>query len=487
MGAHGNLRSINQAVRAALWIFPYLALLFSWGCDALARPESVRLVILHVNDTHGHLYPHDYRGQWNVGGAARMATLIKGVRKDHPGETLVLHAGDVFSRGGPLTVYSGGLADMLALDAMGVDVMIPGNGEFYTGVDNLLHHAAAVSFPVVLANVFFKDSGERLFPPSVILEVGGIKVGVLGLGFFYANHPAAWHLKAERPEVEARKHLPDLLGRVELVIALTHLGQEVDRQLAAEVEGIDIIVGAHSHDYLETPVTLAGPGGKKVIYVQAGIFGTHVGRLDLHLRAGSDGSYTLERSEGRLCPVTAELDDDPEVAELLEKESEPLKEVLCISNVALDFPSEGPNPMGNFIAEAMLANFPADAALFYRDAVHSGILPGPVTIEDVCRIHRWRSRIVRMSLTGEQLVQVLAGPKVLAHGLTFERMEGAVRDLRVGGKAVDLKKRYDIVADEALVMNSEPLQGIEFQETGERVDSMLIMHLRTLRKIEDFP
>ena len=484
MGAHGNLRSINQAVRAALWIFPFLALLLSWRCDALARPESVHLVILHVNDTHGHLYPHDYRGQWNVGGAARMATLISGIRKDHPGETLVLHAGDVFSRGGPLTVYSGGLADMLALDAMGVDVMIPGNGEFYTGVDNLLHHAAAVSFPVVLANVFFKESGERLFPPSVILDVGGIKVGVLGLGFFYDNHPASWHLKAERPEIEAPKHLPDLLGRVDLVVALTHLGQEVDRQLAAEVEGIDIIVGAHSHDYLETPVTLAGPGGKEVIYVQAGIFGTHVGRLDLYLTAASDGSYVLERSEGRLCPVTAELADDPEVAELLKKQAEPLKEVLCISKISLDFPSEGPNPMGDFIADAMLTNFPADAALFYRDAVHSGILPGPVTVEDVCRIHRWRSRIVRMSLTGERLVQVVADPKILASGLSFERSDGTVMDLCVGGEAVDLKRVYDIVADEALVMNSEPLQGIDYKETGERVDSMLIQHLREIRFLE---
>ena len=91
---------------------------------------------------------------------------------------------------------------------------------------------------------------------------------------------------------------------------------------------------------------------------------------------------------------------------------------------------------------------------------------------------------MRMSLTGEQLVQVLAGPKVLAHGLTFKRSDGAVVDLRIGGKAVDLKKRYDIVADEALVMNSEPLQGIEFQETGERVDSMLIQHLREIRFLE---
>jgi 2',3'-cyclic-nucleotide 2'-phosphodiesterase (5'-nucleotidase family) len=478
------MRSIPVFYRAVLIAFPVLVAILACGCDIQARPENIHLVILHVNDTHGHLYPFDFEKRWDVGGAARMASLVKGIRKDAPGRTLMLHAGDVFSRGGPLTVYYGGLVDMLVLDAMGLDVMVPGNGEFYTGVETLMQNAAAVKFPVILANVFFKDSGERLFPPYVIKEVAGIKVGILGLGFFYDNHPAAWHLRSERPEVEALKHIPDILRDSDLVIALTHLGQEVDRMLASQVAGIDVIVGAHSHDLIQKPMKIPGPGGTEVLYVQAGIFGTHVGRLDLHLTAGSDGVYRLAHSEGRLYPLDAQVPDDPEVAAILEKHEKPLKEVLCISRIALDFPSEGPSPMGDFIAEAMFKNFPAAAALHYRDAVQSGITPGPVTVEDVCRIHRWRSRIVRLSLTGELLAKVLAGPKVLAHGLSFERVEGAVSDLRIGGQAVDPQMKYEIVADEALVMNSEVLQGIPFEETGERVDTVLIKHLKKVRILE---
>jgi hypothetical protein len=89
-----------------------------------------------------------------------------------------------------------------------------------------------------------------------------------------------------------------------------------------------------------------------------------------------------------------------------------------------------------------------------------------------------------MSLTGERLARVLAGPKVLAHGIFFKRTGGTVADLRIGGVAIDPSQTYDIVADEALVMNSEPLQGIDFRETGERVDSMLIQHLRKIRLLE---
>ncbi len=478
------MRSIKRACRAVLFVLPCLALLLSCGCDVQARPESIHLVIVHVNDTHGHLYPHDHDGEWDVGGAARMATLIQEIRNENPDNTLVLHAGDIFSRGGPLTVYYGGRVDMLAMDAMGFEVMVPGNGEFYTGIDNLMQHVAAVDFSVILANVFFKDSGERLFPPFVIKEVAGVRIGILGLGFFYENHPASWHLKSVRPEVEALKHIPDLSAEVDLVIALTHLGKKMDAQLAAQVPGIDIIVGGHSHHNIRTPEKILGPGGKEVIYVQAGFFGIHVGRLDLYLERDPDGSFTLGRTEGRLIPVTAGIEEDPEVAGLLEEYASPLKEVLCVSKIELGFPSEGPCPMGDFIVKALHENLPAEAALFYRDAVHSGIVPGPVTIEDVCRIHRWRSRVVRMSLTGEQLQEVLVGPKILAHGLSFRRVDGAVSDLRIGDSAVDLHRNYDIIADEALVMNTDVLQGIEFQETGERVDTVLIKHLKKIRVLD---
>jgi len=485
MGASQDMRSIPVLYRAVLLAFPVLATILAGGCDIQARPENIHLVILHVNDTHGHLYPHDYLKEWNVGGAARMATLIKGIRNENPGRTLVLHAGDIFSRGGPLTVYSGGGVDMLALDAMGFDAMVPGNGEFYTGIDNLMQHVAAVDFPVILANVFFKDSGERLFPAYVIEEVSGVRIGILGLGFFYENHPASWHLRKERPEEEALRHIPELRAQADLVIALTHLGRDVDRALAARVPGIDIIVGAHSHEFIEPPEKLPAPGGKEVIYVQAGIFGTRVGRLDLFLEQTPEGSFTLGRSEGQLMPVTSAIGTDPEVAQILEEHAGPLKEVLCISRIELGFPSEGPCPMGQFIVRAMHENLPSEAALFYRDAVQSGIVPGPVTVEDVCRIHRWRSRVLRLSLTGVQLRRVLAGPKILTHGLSFIRVDGDVSDLRIGDSVVELQRSYDIIADEALVMNTEVLQGITFEETGERVDTILIKHLKKIRVIEE--
>ncbi len=478
---HDRKLLLARAVLLLLWA---PAVLILTGGEIHAQPEEMHLIILHVNDTHGHLYPHDYLKERDVGGAARLGTLIKGIRSENPGRTLVLHAGDIFSRGGPLTVYYAGRVDMLTMQAMEFDAVVPGNGEFYTGVDNLIRNTAAVDFPVVLANVYYKDSGERLFPPYVIQEIAGLRIAILGLGFFNDNHPAAWHLMQKHPVPVAQSLLSELRSRVDLVVALTHMGLSADTQMAGLVSGIDVIVGGHSHDFIERPRRLPGPGDTEVIYVQAGIFGLRLGRLDLFVERDAYGKCTVNRVEGKLIPITRQVEEDAEVAQILEHFSSPLKEVLCVSRITLGMPPTGPSPMGNFLVEAIHQQIPAEIALLFRNAVHSGILSGPVTVADVCRVHQWRSRILRMSLTGVQLQEVLAAQEVFASGCAFRKSEDRISDLKIEGIPVERQKSYRVAADEALVMNTDSLQGITFEETGERVDSLLIKYLRKLRVID---
>ena len=478
-------RGAAQKHRWTICLLILLSAVFSAGCREGKPPDSVHLVLLHVNDTHGHLFPHDYDKERDVGGAARLAGLIKRIRGEFPGRTLLLHAGDVFSRGGPLTVHSAGGADMLALQAMGFDAMVPGNGEFYTGVGNLKEKAALVDFPVLLANVYEQAGGESLFPPFVFKDIAGVNVAILGLGFFRDDHPASWSLAAESPVAIASRLVPMLRDRADLVIALTHLGVDNDRILAARVPGIDVIVGGHSHSFFEKPKILPGPDKKNVVFVEAGIFGTRLGRLDLFMTRNDTGGYTLDRVEGRLIPITAELPDDPEVARLLEELSEPLDEVLCVSHITLDNPPQGPSPIGDFLVKAIHDLLPAQAAVLFRPAVQSGILAGPVTLANAYRIHSWRSRVLRLALTGEQLATALGEREVFVSGCEFRKEGEDILGLKVAGAAVDPHRTYDIVADEAWLMNLESLQRIPFRETGERVDTILIKHLRELRELRD--
>lgn len=438
------------------------------SCRMEAKSETIDLVILHVNDTHGHLLPFNYEGREDVGGIARLATLVKKIREENKGRTLVLHAGDVFSRGGPLTVYYGGKVNMLALDKIGFDAFIPGNGEFYTLVENLLEQTSLVKFPTVLANVYYRDSGERLYPPYTILEKAGIKIGILGLGFIRENHPSAWTLRYQDPVDAACEFVPLLKDGSDLVIAMSHIEQQDFPRLAMESPDIDIIVGGHTHNFLKVPRLLPRPEGKdKMIMVMAGEFTTCLGRLDVQLKLDEQGNYMISKYTGRLIPIDSSIEEDPEIAALLKKYAEPLQEVVATSKILLPR-GTAENSIGNFIVKAMHQRLGRELALLFRPAVQAAIQPGDITLADICRIHQWRSRIMQLTLTG-------------AHILQLQRDEPIFWS---GPPSLDPAREYTVIADEALLMNVSSLQNISFQETGERVDTILLKHLKQIQVIE---
>jgi 5'-nucleotidase len=438
------------------------------SCQIEAKKETLDLVILHINDTHGHLYPFNYKGRGDVGGIARLSTLIKTIREENKECTLVFHAGDIFSRGGPLTVYYAGKVNMLAMDKIGYDAFIPGNGEFYTLVDNLIEQTSRVRFPTVLANVFYKNSGERLYPPYTILEVAGIKVGILGLGFIRENHPSAWTLEYQDPVEAAREFVPFLKETTDLVIALSHVELRYFSRLAAEVPNIDIIVGGHTHNFIRSPKLLPrkkGDGG--VIMVMAGEFTTCLGRLDVQLKLDDHDRYVISKYEGRLIPIDSSIEEDSEIVELLEKYSEPLHEVIASSMISLPLSDEQIS-IGNFVVKAMYKHIGGDLALLFRPSIHAAIQPGDITLAHICRVHKWRSRIVEFSLIGSE-IQELQQEKTV---------------FWAGPSSLDPAKEYKVIADEALLMNTNSLQNIPFKETGERVDTILLKHLKQIKVIE---
>jgi len=454
-----------------------------WSVES--KSESVDVVILHVNDTHGRLMPFDTKEAKNIGGIARLSTLIKEIRQANKDRTLVLHAGDVFSNGDALTVYYGGEVNMLAMQAIGYDAFIPGNGEFYFGVNNLRQQTALVRFPVLFANVLYKKDGRRIFQPYVIKEIAGVKIAILGLGFIRENHPSAWPLELQDPVVVARKFFPLLRDEVDLVIALTHIGLTEDKRLATEVPQIDIIVGGHSHNQLGMPLRIPRPGGKgDVIIAQAGAGGIFLGRLNVHLRTDKLGKYRVVDVEGKLLPIDSSIKESAGIVKLLKRYSEPLSEVICTSKVALANPSTGNSPMGNFVVKALRAATGADVALLDRGAALSEITPGDVTIVDICRIHPWRNRVLKFTLTGAQLQQVLAEQDVLTSGCSYLNVDGKITGLKIGSSTAELSKPYKIVAGEYLLGFAPSLRKVSFTETGERVDSVLVKYLKGIEVIE---
>lgn len=250
------------------------------------------LVILHTNDTHSQIEPlsaGDYKG---LGGVVRREKYINQVRAENK-NVILLDAGD-FSQGTPYFTLFKGDVEIELMNAMKVDAATFGNHEFDNGMDELARRIRMANFPVLNAN--YKMDGtplEGLIPPYTVIERGGKRIGVIGLsvrltGLVSPNRLG--NLKYEHPYKIVNRLARKLRNKekCDLVILLTHCGfnggtqqNPSDVMIAENTEGVDIIIGGHSHTFIKQPSIVESKTGKKVMVVQAGSKGEEVGRIDI--------------------------------------------------------------------------------------------------------------------------------------------------------------------------------------------------------------
>lgn len=269
-------------------------------CPA-AQENPFRLTIVHVNDTHGHLAATPLSltlgGQKTyvtLGSYARLASKVEAVRQSRP-PVLLLHAGDAFQGTLYFTTYQG-LADAELMNRMRFDAMALGNHEFDLGPAVLARFLETVEFPVLAANIDAEKNAalRGKFKPYTVLEIAGHKVGLIGL-----TTPETPLLSKPGPGVRFLDPVPSAAAAVKAltakgareIVVLSHLGYEQDLKLAAAVEGIDVIVGGHSHTLLGEvkdlglasagpyPTRVSGPTGAPVLVVQAWEWAKAVGVL----------------------------------------------------------------------------------------------------------------------------------------------------------------------------------------------------------------
>ena len=258
----------------------------------LLLDDAVRLVVLHTNDTHSRMdpFPMDGGRFQGLGGAARRATLIRRVRAANE-HVLLLDSGDIF-QGTPYFNFFGGELEFRAMTAMGYDVATLGNHDFDNGVDGLVAMLPEAGFEFVSANYDVSGSAlEGHVEPYTIREFGGVKVGVFGLGIAFEKLVlASLHegVVYTDPVAAARGTCRALREqRCSLIICLSHLGYRYgdarpsDQVLAAEVPQIDLILGGHTHTFLDDPEVFdQGRNGFTVVN-QVGWGGMRLGRIDV--------------------------------------------------------------------------------------------------------------------------------------------------------------------------------------------------------------
>jgi 5'-nucleotidase len=444
---------------------------------ALRRAEAQpagRVALLHVNDFHSRHEPiagngavcDPARGPC-FGGSARLVGAIQAARSAALAEgraPLAVDAGDQFMGSLYYTTHRG-LAEAAIQRAWGCEAMAPGNHEFNHGPQNLARFAGAVPFPLLSANIdaAAEPALAGRIAPMALFERGGARLALIGLtttdtAFISSPGP---NLRFRDPaESLDRAIFAARQAGPATIIVLSHLGFGPDRRLAAEVPGVDVIVGGHSHTLLADLPGAAGPHpvmadgrDRPVRIVQAGALGRFAGRLDLDIAA--DGRLT--RHGGAMRELGADAPEDAEAARIVAEFGRPIGELrrrpIAQSAAELDNACRDREcALGNLIAEAMLAAVPgAEIALQNGGGIRAGLPGGTVTYGDVLTILPFGNTLATLRLRGADVRAALenglsqpgAGRFPQVAGLRFVWDPAAPVGARLGSVEVRREGRWE--------------------------------------------
>lgn len=280
----------KTAVSSAVLALPSFPLM-SFG-----KPEIKHLTILHTNDVHSHIdpFPADDSRNPNQGGVSRRASLIELIRNENP-NVLLLDAGDIF-QGTPYFNYYGGELEFKLMSMLQYDLATMGNHDFDNGIDGFYAQLPHAKFDFVSANYDFKNTIlNGIVKPYKIFNKNGIKVGVFGLGIKLEGlvDKKMYKETVYNDPIETADEITRILKQQEkcdLVICLSHLGYDYkndpnkisDLNLAKNTTDIDLIIGGHTHTFLDKPTIVLNKKGEQTLVNQVGCYGINLGRIDFY-------------------------------------------------------------------------------------------------------------------------------------------------------------------------------------------------------------
>lgn len=402
-----------------------------------AQVSQLTLTILHDNDLHGHLLPFAYiekakssLEQPSRGGAARRATLVRRLRAQIKNPTMLVDTGDVFTRG-PLWNAYDGLADIEAMNAIGYQVAAIGNNEFKDkdGVEQndaagaqatLLQVIKRSRFPWVCANAA-NAQGAFLqgVEPYVVRNFKGVRVGFLGLTApRSAHYPQTKGWTISDPIVAAQKWIPEARKHCDILVALTHLGVDDDKKLAAQTTGLDAIIGGDSHTFLYKAVVVKNSLGKPVPIVQDGEFGADLGRFDLHMVRDSDGHWRIGSYAYSLLPIGPSVPEASDVKAVLAPYVHPFLKVVGRLEQIANIPQARRHQTTQVLVNAMRQQTGADLAINPDGGGLFDVLRHKaVTLYDIYAAMPFHDNVATANLTGTALQSLLkAHPDTVVAG-----------------------------------------------------------------------
>lgn len=271
---------------------------FSGFGQLISGKKSAKITILHTNDTHSNIdpFPSNHAKFPGMGGVSRRHALIQKIRQEEE-HVLLLDCGDIF-QGTPYFNMFGGELEMKLMSEMGYDAATMGNHDFDIGLEGFKKAKSHAKFPFLCANYDFSETildGET--KQYEIFQKGALKIGVFGIGIELNGLVSSTNYGKTKyldPITIANSVAKELKQKdCDLIICLSHLGYDYpdskrisDRKLAQNTSNIDIILGGHTHTFLEKPTIEKNKKGKNVLINQVGYAGLYLGRIDIDVEKG---------------------------------------------------------------------------------------------------------------------------------------------------------------------------------------------------------
>ena len=486
-----------------------VCLLFGSVGIAAAATESApgtgkHITILHTNDMHARAVE-----QSPAMGFAKVAGIVDKYRSENP-NTLLLDAGDAV-HGTTFATLVRGESIVQVMNEIGYQAMVPGNHEFNYGSERLIELAKMMKFPMLSANVKKKD-GTRIFEPYLIKEVDGVKIGIIALTtpetMYKTNPKNVEGLQITDPSAEAKVLVNEIRSKVDVVVVLGHLGQDVSStdtsfKIVKEVPGIDVFIDGHSHTVLKNGLV----SDHGTLIASAGEYTNYVGVIDLWVDGGK-----VSKKTATLVDETGAKDIKPNgnVAALvssIQKKQEPiLKEEVANTAVLLDGKREqvraGETNLGDLLADAIRDVSKADIALTNGGGIRSSIEKGIVTKGDVITVLPFGNQVVTLDVKGSDVLAALengvgsypepSGGFPQVSGITFKIDAAAAKGSRVhtvmvGDKALDPAATYTLATNDfTAVGGDEYTMFAKYPTTGMygALDEALINYMQKLGAVD---
>ncbi len=418
-------------------VYSFATLVFILALVLVAHsfaPDRVQITILGTTDLHGNINPIDYyTNKPDNRGFAKVATLIKRIRKEHP-NVLLVDSGDTI-QGSPLESFHSRKNNkppdpmMLVMSSLNYDAMAVGNHEYNFGLKVLDKARNEANFPWLSANTYETATKKPRYKPYIVKEVGGVRVGILGFTTpgvpHWDNPPNYAGLEFREPVAEARKWVPILRRqeRADVVVVAMHMGLEEDLrtgevnpgqipheneaiEIAKQVPGIDVIFMGHTHRDVPS-MYING-----VLLTQANHWGRHLARADIYLQKATTGWRVYAKS-ARTIPADDRVEPDPEVVKLAEPYDRETQEWLSkeVGQSAEELTAREARfrdtAILDLIQKVQLEAGKADVSMVASFNSEARIDKGPVTVRDIAGLYVYENTLAVLEVTGQQLKDAL--------------------------------------------------------------------------------